>query len=239
MYLIKDKKILIVDDEPQILKMVETIFKKEGFFNIYTASSCTEAIFQLINLRPDIAVLDVMLPDGDGFSLFNEFKKYSEIPVLFLTAKDEDEDKILGLGLGADDYIVKPFLPKELTLRLSAILRRTYSKSMKEGLPIINLENSIVDLSKAEGIKNGEKFCLTAKEYSILSVLYENANKIVTTNTLCLRAWKGETFGYENTLMVHIRHIREKIEKNPSYPKSLITVKGLGYTLITKSRSEE
>ena len=239
MYLIKDKKILIVDDEPQILKMVETIFKKEGFFNVYTASSCMEAITQLVNNKPDIAVLDVMLPDGDGFSLFNEFKKYSEIPVLFLTAKGEDEDKILGLGLGADDYIVKPFLPKELTLRLSAILRRTYSKSMKEGLPIINLENSIVDLSKAEGIKNGEKFCLTAKEYSILSVLYENANKIVTTNTLCLRAWEGETYGYENTLMVHIRHIREKIEEKPSYPKSLITVKGLGYTLITKSRSAE
>ena len=236
MYFKKDKKILIVDDEPEILAMVETIFKKDGFLNIYTASSCSQAIIQLVDNEPDIAVLDVMLPDGDGFSLFNEFKKYMEIPVLFLTAKGEDEDKILGLGLGADDYIVKPFLPRELTLRLSAVLKRTYSRSIKEGLPIINLEYSIVDLSKAEGIKNGQKFCLTAKEYSILSILYENVNKIVTTDTLCKRAWEGETYGYENTLMVHIRHIREKIEQNPSRPKSLLTVKGLGYTLLTKSR---
>lgn len=233
MFLVQERRILIVDDEIPMLKMIETIFKKEGFFNICKASSCREAIIELVNNKPDIAILDVMLPDGDGFSLFNEFKKYSEIPVLFLTARGEDEDKILGLG--ADDYIVKPFLPKELTLRLSAILRRTYCKSIKEELTIISLEHSIVNLSKAEVIKNGRKYSLTAKEYSILSVLYENANKIVTTDTLCQRAWENETYGYENTLMVHIRHIREKIEKDPSYPKSLITVKGIGYILLVKN----
>ncbi|WML32688.1 response regulator transcription factor [Clostridium sp. OS1-26] len=236
MFLMKDKKILLVDDEPQLLKMVETIFRKDGFSNIYTASSCREAMEKLINHKPDIAVLDVMLPDGDGFSLINEFKRHYEIPVLFLTARGEAEDRLLGLGLGADDYIVKPFLPRELTLRLNAILKRTYASSARPTQPIIHLDCCTIDLGKAEVIKNNEKFYLTAKEHTILAVLYENVNKIVTIDTLCQRAWQEDSYGYENTLMVHIRHIREKIEENPSNPKSLVTVKGLGYTLLIKSR---
>lgn len=236
MYSIKKKKILIVDDEPQLLEMLEIIFKKDGFNDIYTAKSCEEAMNKLINNNPDIAILDVMLPDGDGFSLFNEFKKYCEIPVLFLTARGEAEDKLLGLGLGADDYIVKPFLPRELTLRLNAILKRTYSKNLKEELPIIYLNSSTIDLGKAEVVKDNEKFYLTAKEHAILTVLYENANQIVTSNVLCEKAWEDDSYGYENTLMVHIRHIREKIEENPSKPKALITVKGLGYSLIINNR---
>lgn len=234
MYLVKHKKILLVDDEAQILKMVEAMLKKEGFLNICTATSCIEAMEKLITNKPDIAVLDVMLSDGDGFSLFNEFKKHCEIPVMFLTARGEAEDRLIGLGLGADDYIVKPFLPKELILRLNAILKRTYGKSIQKEESTIYLDFCIVDLGKAEVVKGNEKYRLTAKEHAILNVLYENANKIVTTNTLCERAWEEDSYGYENTLMVHIRHIREKIEDNPSNPKALITVKGLGYTLITK-----
>jgi DNA-binding response OmpR family regulator len=236
MYSMKHKKILLVDDEAQILKMVETMLKKEGFLNICTATSCIEAMEKLIANKPDIAVLDVMLGDGDGFSLFNEFKKHCEIPVMFLTARGEAEDRLLGLGLGADDYIVKPFLPKELTLRLNAILKRTYGKNIQKEESIIYLNSCVADLGKAEVVKGNEKYYLTAKEHAILNVLYENANKIVTTNTLCERAWEEDSYGYENTLMVHIRHIREKIEDSPSNPKSLITVKGLGYTLITMSR---
>lgn len=236
MYSMKDKKILIVDDEPQLLKMIETIFRKDGFSNICTASCCEEAMDQFISMKPDIAVLDVMLPDGDGFSLFSEFKKHCEIPVLFLTARGEAEDRILGLGLGADDYVAKPFLPKELALRLNAVLRRTYSKPAKAELPVFNLDSCVVDLSKAEVVKNGEKLCLTAKEHAILLVLHENANKIVTTDALCRHAWGDDSYGYENTLMVHIRHVREKIEDNPSAPKSLVTVKGLGYALLVKDR---
>ncbi|MEA4828018.1 response regulator transcription factor [Clostridium sp. JNZ J1-5] len=234
MYSMKHRKILLVDDEAEILKMVEIILKKEGFLNIYTALSCKEAMDKLITNKPDIAILDVMLSDGDGFSLFNEFKKHCEIPVVFLTARGEAEDRILGLGLGADDYIVKPFLPKELTLRLNAILKRTYAKSIEREAPIIYLNSCVVDLGKAEVVKNNEKYYLTAKEHAILYALHENANKIVTIDTLCERAWQENSYGYENTLMVHIRHIREKIEAKPSNPKSLVTVKGLGYTLITK-----
>lgn len=228
----KNKRILLVDDEPQLLKMLETIFKKDGFNHIFCASTVTEAMSILTKNIPDIAILDIMLPDGDGFSLLNEIKRVRDIPVMFLTAKGEAEDKILGLGLGADDYIVKPFLPRELTLRLNAILKRTYSNSIKNEQPVINLAACTVDLSKAEVMKGKEVIQLTAKEHAILSLLYENSNIIVTLDMLCESAWEDDSYGYENTLMVHIRHIREKIEKNPSAPVSLVTVKGLGYKLV-------
>lgn len=236
MNILKDKKILLVDDEPQILKMVETILKKDGFYKIVTASNFSEALCCFKNNKPDMAVLDVMLPDGDGFNLLNEIKKMYDIPVLFLTAKGEAEDKILGLGLGADDYIVKPFLPKELTLRINAILKRTYSSVFKVDYPKFELFDCIVDLGKAEVIKNGTCIQLTAKEHAILTVMYENSNKIVTADTLCQCAWGDDSYGYENTLMVHIRRIREKIEANPSTPVSLVTIKGLGYKLLIKDR---
>ncbi|MBM7616407.1 response regulator transcription factor [Alkaliphilus hydrothermalis] len=157
--------------------------------------------------KPEIAILYIMLPDGDGFSLINIFKKHYEIPIVFLTARGEAEDRLLGLGLGADDYIVKPFLPRELNLRVNAILKRTYVSSAKSMTPIVYLDSCAIDLEKAEVIRNGRTFYLTAKEHAILSVLYKNTNTIVTTDTLCQQAWEENSFGYENTLMVHIRHI--------------------------------
>jgi len=229
---IKDKKILLVEDEPELLRMLETILKKDGFHQIFGASTACEALSLTAKCRPDAAVLDVMLPDGDGFTLLSEIKKVRDIPILFLTARGEAEDKILGLGLGADDYIVKPFHPREFTLRLSAVLKRTYASIIKNEIPVIHLPACAIDLGKAEVIKGAETFLLTAKEHAILSVLCRNANRVVTTDTLCQCAWGDDSYGYENTLMVHIRRIREKIENNPSAPASLITVKGLGYKLV-------
>ncbi|NMM64016.1 response regulator transcription factor [Clostridium sp. P21] len=236
MNLIKDKKILIVDDEPQILKMVETMLKKDGFYRIITAASFSEGLTSISDNKPDIALLDVMLPDGDGFTLLSEIKKSYNIPVIFLTARGEAEDKIQGLGLGADDYIVKPFLPKELTLRINAVLKRTYSSAFKMDYPQFELSACSVDLGKAEILKDGTSIQLTAKEHAILAIMYENSSKIVTADTLCQYAWGDDSYGYENTLMVHIRRIREKIETNPSMPVSLVTVKGLGYKLVLKDR---
>ena len=152
--------------------------------------------------------------------------------MLFLTARGEDEDKIKGLGLGADDYMVKPFLPKELLLRVGIILRRYY----REDNPLVKLAGSQIDFSRAEVIRNGEHLPLTAKEYEILQALYRNAGRIVTIDQLCEAAWGDNPFGYENSLMAHIRRIREKIEENPSRPVSLVTVKGLGYRLIQEGK---
>ena len=173
-----------------------------------------------------------MLPDGEGFSLFEQMRKFTEIPVLFLTARGEDEDRIRGLGLGADDYMVKPFLPKELLLRIGIILRR-YHKAED---PAVELAGCRIDPARAEVVKNGEHLPLTAKEHEILSVLYRNAGRIVTIDQLCEAAWGENPFGYENSLMAHIRRIREKIEVNPSKPVSLITVRGLGYKLVLEGR---
>lgn len=225
---LKYKKILIVDDEVGLLEMVTSILEQDGFKEIKTAGTVSEALSVCKEWNPEIAVLDVMLPDGNGFSLFERMRLFTEIPVLFLTARGEDEDKLKGLGLGADDYMTKPFLPKELLLRIGIILKRYY----KGETPVVQLSGSQVDFDRAEVIKSGEHFPLTAKEHDILGALCRNAGRIVTIDQLCEAAWGDNPFGYENSLMAHIRRIREKIEVNPSKPVSLITVKGLGYKLV-------
>lgn len=226
---LKGKRILLVDDEQELLEMVISILKEEGFQNIAAARTVGEALGLAGSFQPELAVLDVMLPDGDGFSLMEQLKRGGEYPILFLTARGEDEDKFRGFGLGADDYVVKPFLPKELIFRITAILRRSY----KGENPLVRLQDCELDFDRAEVVKNGEHIPLTAKEYEILSVLYRNAGRIVTMDSLCEAAWGENPFGYENSLMAHIRRIREKIETNPSHPVSLLTVKGLGYKLVT------
>ncbi|WP_195420871.1 response regulator transcription factor [Faecalicatena contorta] len=225
---LKKKRLLLVDDEQELLDMVVSILKEEGFYNIATAKTLKEALVLADSFQPELAILDVMLPDGNGFSLMEQLKQKGEYPILFLTARGEDEDKFKGFGLGADDYVVKPFLPKELTFRIMAILRRSY----KDENPLVKLQNSEIDFDRAEVIKGDEHIALTAKEHDILSVLYRNAGRIVTIDALCEAAWGENPFGYENSLMAHIRRIREKIESDPSRPVSLITVKGLGYKLI-------
>ncbi|WP_077566562.1 response regulator transcription factor [Paenibacillus ihbetae] len=230
----KNKKILIVDDEPEIREMIERFLRKEGFFRIYAAGNSVNALAISRLEKPDAAILDVMLPDGDGFSLLSSIRSFSDMPILFLSARGEDEDRLLGLGLGADDYIVKPFLPRELILRLFAILKRVYAANVVERLPVFRLGNKTVDLDSAVVRGTSRELSLTAKEHAILIKLYENQGRIVTTDALCEAVWGDESFGYENTLMVHVRRIREKIEDDPSNPVFLLTVRGLGYKLLTQ-----
>lgn len=224
------KKLLLVDDEPELLKMVAGILKDAGFENIVAAVSVKEGVAKAQNEKPDLAILDVMLPDGDGFSLMQQLRVFTDVPVIFLTAKDEAADKLAGLGLGADDYISKPFLSQELLLRIYAVLRRTY----KEDNPLVLLDGCTIDFSRAQVNKGGEIIPLTAKEHTLLETLARNEGKIVTVDTLCEALWGDNPFGYENSLNAHIRRIREKIETDPSSPVSLITIKGLGYKLNTR-----
>lgn len=221
------KKLLLVDDEPELLKMVAGILKDAGFENIVAAVSVKEGVAKAQNEKPDLAILDVMLPDGDGFSLMQQLRSFTDVPVIFLTAKDEAADKLAGLGLGADDYISKPFMPQELLLRTYAVLRRTY----KEDNPLVLLDGCTIDFSRAEVHKGGEIIPLTAKEHTLLETLARNEGKIVTVDALCEALWGDNPFGYENSLNAHVRRIREKIETDPSKPISLITIKGLGYKL--------
>ncbi|MCB6309220.1 response regulator transcription factor [Mediterraneibacter glycyrrhizinilyticus] len=223
----KQKRILVVDDEQGLLQMVVSILNQDGYTQIKTAGTVREALGVCQEWTPELAILDVMLPDGDGFFLFEQIKSFLDIPILFLTARGEDSDRLHGLGLGADDYLVKPFLPKELLLRIGIILRRFY----KDEKPVVTLKGSQIDFSRAEVIRGGERIPLTAKEFEILQALYRNAGRIVTIDQLCEAAWGDNPFGYENSLMAHIRRIREKIEEHPSSPVSLLTVRGLGYKL--------
>lgn len=231
---VKHKKLLVVDDEPEIRQMIDRFLRNEGFSRIFHAASFAEALEVFHTVKPDLAILDVMLPDGDGFSLLSSIRQTSNIPVLFLTARGEDEDRLLGLGLGADDYMVKPFLPRELVLRITAILRRVYAPPQQERYPVFQLGSRVVNLESGIVSNNGDELPLTAKEHALLLKLYENRNRIVTSDALCQAAWGDDYFGYENTLMVHIRRIREKIEVNPSKPEFLLTVRGLGYKLMVR-----
>lgn len=226
----KDKPILVVDDELDLLAMVRSIFERAGFTQIITASSGEAALDEFFKKKPAMAILDVMMPDMDGFELLQEIRAVSKVPVLMLTAKGEAEDRFAGFELGADDYLVKPFLPKELLLRVQAILKRAYPEKER----VVTLNAASVDLDRAEVIRDGLRTPLTAKEYSVFEKLAENAGRIVTIGVLC-QTLCGEIWqGYETTLMTHIRHLREKIEENPSKPVSLLTVKGLGYKLVVK-----
>ncbi len=227
---IYSKKILIVDDEPALLNMVKNILEEAGFKNIVLAGTMAEALTKFQSEFPDMAVLDVMLPDGDGFTLFNQINAMSKIPIIFLTAKDATDARLTGLGLGADDYIVKPFLPQELLLRICAVLRRSY----KDDSSVITLDACQIDFERAEVLKGDEIIPLTAKEHILLKTLADNSGRIVTVDSICEALWGDNPFGYENSLNTHIRRIREKIESNPSAPVSLLTVKGLGYRLIKK-----
>lgn len=227
-----NKRILLVDDETAILDMVSSILTEYGFTQLRTATNMNAALTEASEYKPELAILDVMLPDGDGFTLLEKLRQQSDYPVLFLTARGEEEDKFRGFGLGADDYIIKPFLPKELLFRIMAILRRTY----KDENPLVTLKNSQIDFSRAEILKDGKHIPLTAKEYDLLSALYRNAGRIVTIDALCEAAWGDNPYGYENSLMAHICRIREKIEQNPSQPVSLVTIKGLGYKLNVEGK---
>ena len=225
-------KILAVEDEPQVRDMICGILREAGYQAVLGAESCAEARRLYQEVRPDCVLLDVMLPDGDGFGLMGELRRERDVPTLFLSARDADEDRLRGLGLGADDYIVKPFLPAELVLRVGAVLKRSYASALTaERGESLRLGDTVVDwdsgtVRNARGIQH-----LTAKEHAILRRLADQRGKIVTIDALCRAGWGENFFGYENTLMVHLRRLRAKIEEDPSKPKWLLTQRGLGYKL--------
>ena len=234
-----DSKILLVDDEKALREMVGGFLRRAGFHKVTVAANCLEAEELFALKEPHLVLLDVMLPDGDGFSLFKKLREMSEAPVIFLSARDEDENRLRGLGLGADDYITKPFLPEELILRVTAVLKRVYRVKGLQEQETIALGRCRVDLGSGvvhwnrDGADIAEKeITLTAKEYAIIQKLAQERGRIVTIDALCDAVWQEENYGYENTLVVHIRRLREKIEEDPSHPKYLLTVRGLGYRLV-------
>jgi len=233
----KDKKILLVDDEVDILNLLEAVLKKEGFTNLHTATSGYEAIQVCKNVFPDLIVLDIMLPDIDGFEVCRRIREFSVVPIIFLSARDDDVDKLLGLGIGGDDYITKPFSPKEVAFRIKAHFRRNEYfnlQSNSKQKKVIRFGDIEIDEGKGEVRKKGELVPLTLKEYKLLLYLAQNPNMILSKSQILDKVWGSDFEGYDNTLMVHIRHLRQKLEDDPTSPRHIITVKGLGYKLVAE-----
>lgn len=230
-------KVLIIDDEEDITDILDTVLKREGFSNIYIANNGTDGIELFKKVNPDIVLLDIMLPDISGYDVFNELRKDSQIPILFISAKTEEVDRLLGFAIGADDYITKPFSAKEVAFRLKARLKTfdnvVTNKNIKEN-KIIKFGDIEINEETGEVCKSGKFLELTAKELKLLIYLVNHPNRILSKETICNEVWGEDFFGYDNTITVHIRRLRKKIEDNPSKPKYLITVIGLGYKLVMK-----
>ena len=224
-------KILIADDEPDILSLLEKALKLEGFNNIIKAQNGNDAVTLCRTENPDAVILDIMMPGMDGYEVCRKIRDFSIAPILFLSSKNDEVDKILGLAVGGDDYVTKPFSPKEIVYRVKAQLRRASYGNAASSDPI-RIGKLVVDPDRCEVSVDGRMAELTAREYEMLKVLAENKGHVLSRERLYERVWGEESFGCDNTIMVHIRHLREKIEADPNDPKYIITLKGLGYKLV-------
>ena len=223
---------MIVDDEPDISELLEKALKIEGFQKIVKIGTGNEAVAACKRERPDVVILDVMLPDLDGYEVCRQIRQFSHCPVLFLSAKNEELDKILGLAVGGDDYVTKPFSPKEVAYRVKAQLRRAgYRQNPKPSQPVI-VGELVVDPDGCRAEKNGKDLELTAREFEILQYLTENIGRVISRERLYETVWGENSIGCDNTVMVHIRHLREKLEDDPANPQYILTMKGLGYKLV-------
>ncbi|MFD4929911.1 response regulator transcription factor [Peribacillus butanolivorans] len=229
-----DQWILIIDDEEDLARLMETVLHKEGITNIVTAGTVAAGWSKFQEFNPALVLLDIMLPDGEGYDLCKQIREVSNVPILFMSAKDEEIDKLLGLAIGGDDYITKPFSPKEVAYRVKAQLRRAGFSEEKAAPKSLQVGPFELSANETEVKKDGKTIELTAKEIGLMSCFMHHSNQILSKETLFEHVWGDEFFGSDNTVMVHIRRLREKIEIDPSKPLFLLTVKGLGYKLHTK-----
>ena len=227
---IHEARVLVVEDDPVLRGQLLALLEKEGYRSVRGAATVADSLAITSTWQPQLLLLDVMLPDGNGFDLLRRVRETSDAPALFLSARDEDESRLRGLGLGADDYVTKPFLPTELVLRLSAILRRSYH--LPDAPLPVPFGDSEVDLAAGEVRRGGVVTAnLTAKEHALVKRLAESRGSIVTTDELC-RSLYGTEFGCANALAIVVRRLREKVEEDPSRPRWVVTVRGLGYRLL-------
>lgn len=227
-----DYKILIVDDEPDILDLLEKALTIEGFHNIIKVDNGNSAVNTCKEINPDIIILDVMLPDIDGYEVCKQIRQFSHCPILFLSSKNDEVDKILGLAVGGDDYVTKPFSPKEVAFRVKAQLRRAEYRQIPEQPHAITIGELVIDPDGCRTSKNGKDLELTAREFEILYYLAQNMGRVISRERLYETVWGEDSFGCDNTIMVHIRHLREKLEDAPAKPQYILTMKGLGYKLV-------
>ncbi len=225
-------KIMAVDDEPDILDLLEKALNIEGFPAVIKVDTGIKAVNACKEMQPDMIILDVMLPDIDGYEVCRQIRQFSHCPILFLSSKNDELDKILGLAVGGDDYVTKPFSPKEIAYRVKAQLRRMEYRQSPCRSQTIEIGALTIDTDGCRALKDGRDLELTAREFEILQYLAENKGRVISRERLYEAVWNEDSFGCDNTVMVHIRHLREKMENDPTAPMYLITMKGLGYKLV-------
>ena len=232
------KTILVVDDEIAIRHLLDVNLSKEGY-NVIEAADGVEAVEMAIEKRPDLILLDVMIPKFDGLTVCKKIKSIMNVPILMVTAKDSELDKILGLELGADDYVTKPFSIRELIARIKANLRKAEASVIAEQNPniepkrdnIITVGVLTLDLDRFEVMVEGKRVDLTLREYEVLKFLASEPGQVVSREVLLEKVWGYEYYGDIRTVDVTVRRIREKIEKDTSDPKILLTKRSVGYYL--------
>jgi len=218
--------VLIVDDDVKLVKLLQTYFEKEGYM-AYSANDGLDALQVVREKKPDIMVLDLMLPGLDGLDVCRKIRKDNDIPIIMLTARDEESDRLIGLEIGADDYVTKPFSPKEVVARAKTILRRA-NKEVVRSEPI-QVGALIIDLERHQVTNGGQIVDVTPTEFKIMELLAANAGKVYSRLQIVEQIQGHSCEGYERTIDAHIKNLRRKIETNPKEPQHIQTVYGIGY----------
>jgi two-component system KDP operon response regulator KdpE len=227
----EQRRVIVADDEPDLLYAIKLYLEDEGY-TVFTAVNGYEALDLVKERIPDVVVLDVMMPELDGFETLKQLRETSNVPVIMLTAKGEEADKIRGLGLGADDYVTKPFSQRELLSRVQAVIRRA---EMPRALPKTHIkidEHLTVDFARGEVYRDGEKVTLTPTEYRLLYHLVSNPGRVLTNETLLVRVWGREYREEDHYVRLYISYLRQKIEPDATRPRYIQTEKGLGYRFV-------
>ena len=221
---------LVIDDEPQMRRLLRVILEANGY-RVFDAATGQDGIVEAAQRKPDVVLLDLGLPDLEGLEVLKRLREWSPVPVIILSVRDREDDKVAALDAGADDYVTKPFNSAELLARLRAALRHTQPQGADAIFRTGNLE---VDLSKRLVLKSGTEIKLTPIEYSLLRLLVVNAGKVLTHRQLLTEVWGEKAVGQSHYLRVHLAHLREKLELNPSAPELILTEPGVGYRLTLK-----
>ena len=220
--------VLVVDDEPGIVEVLTAYLRRDGF-EVVAAGDGLQALDVARQTLPDLVLLDLMLPGLDGYEVFRELRRDGDMPVIMLSAKTEDTDKLVGLGLGADDYVTKPFNPQEVVARVKNLLRRTAAPTQRRVLRAAGLE---CDLDARVAAEHGRQLELTALEFDLLATFMARPGVVFTREQLLERCWDSH-YGEARVIDVHIANLRKKIEDDPARPQHLLTVRGVGYKLVT------
>jgi DNA-binding response OmpR family regulator len=228
-------RVLVVDDEPHLVRAVRMYLELQGY-TVFGAHSGEEALEAVRDKLPDLVILDVMMPGLDGFETLEELRRVSNVPVIMLTARGDEDQKVRGLSLGADDYVTKPFSQRELLARVQAVLRRAEQPALVAKTRIQVDADLAIDFDRGEVFVRGRPVRLTATEYRLLYHLASNPGRLMPTETLLARVWGYEYHEEDHYVRLYISYLRQKLEPDPSHPKYILTVPGLGYKFVDYSQ---